>query len=528
MCAFLILLALLKDPNDMNEPQSRHEHSTSKPKTSTSQHTKKNKKHRVIIADTTRFRKPSHTQTQQYASHDAVLILNDETQFQELLTLLAQQGVHSYKAIPRLRAIALPRDNELLAMLRKRFPNITFESDGTVQKPNDPSPKATTAASPFFNQLLPWLGINQQTTDRGKGVTIAILDQPLSSSFSTANATITQLDAYNFAQYGSGDGHGNAIASLIVGNAQHFQGIAPDAAILSIPVLDNAGNGTIFTLAAAIVTAADQGAHIISLSLGSETNSQVLQNAVDYATSVGAIVVASAGNNGSNTPFYPAACDKVIAVAACDAASNATTFSNYGDYVDIAAPGLALEADFGDDKQTTEYFTGTSAATPCVSAVIALLMAENPTLTPADAAKIVLEKANDAGAPNADNQFGNGILNYETATNWSNDAYTDAAIGGHFLDLDNASESSTPLIISAQNTGNTTLPDMTLTYSVNGTPTTQTFNDVPPGTTVSVTVHVPNDQRDTIVVSSLVTTSQPEASTDNNRKSSSITVVMPQ
>jgi subtilisin family serine protease len=203
------------------------------------------------------------------------------------------------------------------------------------------------------------------------------------------------------------------------------------------------------------------------------------------------------------------------------------SFSNYGENIDIAAPGVSIAADFGNDSP--ELFSGTSAAAPCVAGVIAATLSENiGKMTPSEAAETVLSSAYDHGAPGQDEQFGYGVLNYSRTANSSNPNYTDAAVAGHFLDLDNATTADTPLLISAQNTGNTTLPTMTLEYVVNGTDYARTFENVEPGQTVTATVAVPNSQLDNIRVSSHVQTPATEAHADNNFKVSRIVVTTEQ
>ena len=120
------------------------------------------------------------------------------------------------------------------------------------------------------------------------------------------------------------------------------------------------------------------------------------------------------------------------------------------------------------------------------------------TLTPEAAAAILLAKAIDAAIPGRDPQTGDGSLNYTTAANWDNPSDTDAAVAGVHPDLDQDDGSATPLICSAQNLGNTTLPTLTLTANANGQTVTQTFTNVLPGQTVSTSIPIPNDQRDAI------------------------------
>ena len=108
---------------------------------------------------------------------------------------------------------------------------------------------------------------------------------------------------------------------------------------MPLRVLNSSGVGSYSDVAAAIVYAADNGAQVINLSLGGSNPSSTLENAVNYAISKGVIVVAAAGNNGTEGALYPAAYPDVIAVGSVDPDLQHSSFSNYGAQIDIWAPG---------------------------------------------------------------------------------------------------------------------------------------------------------------------------------------------
>ena len=114
--------------------------------------------------------------------------------------------------------------------------------------------------------------------------------------------------------------------------------MAPNATIYAVRVLDDNGSGTLDDVANGIIHAADNGADVISLSLGAPVGATTLRNAVDYAWNSGSVVVVAAGNSGTSLPSYPAYYDNAIAVAATDSNDNKASFSNYGSWVDVAAP----------------------------------------------------------------------------------------------------------------------------------------------------------------------------------------------
>ncbi|MHB1865583.1 MAG: S8 family serine peptidase, partial [Candidatus Saccharimonadales bacterium] len=133
-----------------------------------------------------------------------------------------------------------------------------------------------------------------------------------------------------------------------------------------------------------IVWAADHGANILNLSLGSPSPCQAMALAIDYAFSRGALVVAAAGNDASTSRFYPAADDHVISVAATDNRDQLAGFSNRGaSWVDVAAPGVGIVStlptyDNGSGAIGYGYMSGTSMAAPVVSGIAALIWGQMP------------------------------------------------------------------------------------------------------------------------------------------------------
>jgi len=194
-------------------------------------------------------------------------------------------------------------------------------------------------------------------------------------------------------------GHGTAVASILAAttnNATGIAGIAYAAKIMPVKVLDQYGAGTDVTIADGIYWAVDNGAKVLNLSLGSVDHSPILKEAVDYVIKVkGAVVVAAAGNQGRESLLYPARYLDVVAVGASNMNGNRAWYSNYGEGLDLLAPGGDLKADLDGNGtadgilfemikkvQNPKDFTnfefrlghGTSFATPHVSATIAIMV----------------------------------------------------------------------------------------------------------------------------------------------------------
>lgn len=169
-------------------------------------------------------------------------------------------------------------------------------------------------------------------------------------------------------------GHGTHVAGIAAANTNNGMGVAGvgyDSTIMNVKVLGDNGSGFYTWVATGITWATDNGAEIINLSLGSTSYSITLENAVRYAWSKGVVVVAAAGNSGSSIPFYPAYYTDCLAVAATDVDDALPYWSNTGDWVDIAAPGVSILSTYKDKNYG--YMSGTSMASPHAAGLAALL-----------------------------------------------------------------------------------------------------------------------------------------------------------
>jgi hypothetical protein len=198
-------------------------------------------------------------------------------------------------------------------------------------------------------------------------------------------------------------GHGTHIAGAIAAERNNFgiTGVAPNAKIMPVRVLDASVYGEPNNVAAGIRYAADNGANVINLSLGNEfVPSNVINNAIQYANNKGSVVVMAAGNSGVDQPVYPArnAARWGIAVGSIDINGSMDYGSNRAgstplDYV--VAPGVDIYST--TPYNTYDTLTGTSMATPHVAGVAALVLNANPTLTPAQVEHILTTTANRNG-----------------------------------------------------------------------------------------------------------------------------------
>ena len=205
-------------------------------------------------------------------------------------------------------------------------------------------------------------------------------------------------------------GHGThcaGIAAAVMDNGVGIAGIA-QVKIMAEKVLDRWGYGTYWSVGLGIEHAVDHGADIISMSIGGSSYSRWLEDKCNDAWDKGVILVAAAGNRGSERIDYPAAYDSVIAVGATDRNNRRTYYSNYGDKLELVAPGDSIYSTLYPDTYGTQ--SGTSMATPHVAGVAALMLAANSSLSNEDVRKILHEKAVDLGASGKDKYYGYGLV----------------------------------------------------------------------------------------------------------------------
>ena len=256
------------------------------------------------------------------------------------------------------------------------------------------------------------------------------------------------------------NGHGTHVAGIIAaegGNAEGIVGVAPEAKILPVKVLDDSGCGSWTSVARGIKYAADMGAKVINLSLGGWGQASPLSyiaQMVRYAVGKGCVIVAAAGNSSADAKnFLPANMPDVIAVAATQNLKDVRAhFSNYGSCIDVAAPGVNVlslrAAGTGLDRSysfepkrdaAAEYrwLHGTSMAAPFVSGLAALLLAAEPDLTPEEVRGRIRNSATDAGSPGFDIYTGYGRIDAYAALTYED---ADSEDGAGAIKGENAEE----------------------------------------------------------------------------------------
>lgn len=268
-------------------------------------------------------------------------------------------------------------------------------------------------------------------------------------------------------------GHGSHVAGTAAAatdNGIGVAGVCPNCRLMALKVLDAAGQGTYSDIAQGITYAADKGAKVINLSLGGYADAQLLRDAVAY-TAQSSVVVAAAGNDNKQDFFYPAAYnDYVVAVVATDNNDQKAAFSNYGDWIDLSAPGVSIWSTLYDD--TYAAWSGSSMAAPFVAGVAGLVHSQHLDWSAGTVRGQLLHTADDIDTlnPGYEGKLGRGRVN----------AFQALTLTAH--------------------------PELNVkNYAVNGVP----YGHPDPGSLLTMTVALRNTWRDAPGVIALVSSTDP-------------------
>ncbi len=296
-------------------------------------------------------------------------------------------------------ALTVEIDEHAIDGLRNRPAVRYVERDGTMYAigpgenapGGDPGPPGGGGGG--SGECLPW-GVDRVDADvaaangeTGSGADVAIIDTGIDSDHPDLSGNLGSGVAYVECKGGPStcrtswdddEGHGThcaGIAAAAGGNGEGVQGVAPEATLHAVKVLDKRGSGSFSDVAAGIEYTADQGWDVGSLSLGADSGSQVVRDACTYAYDRGVLLVAAAGNSGPCTDCvgYPAAYSTVVAVSATTTDDTLASYSSTGDEVEIAAPGTDVYSTYPGGYET---LSGTSMACPHVSGAGGTLMAD--------------------------------------------------------------------------------------------------------------------------------------------------------
>jgi thermitase len=333
-----------------------------------------------------------------------------------------------------------------------RNPHVRFAEVDRLVAP------AGTANDPYFVQEwhLPKIGApTAWNTSSGTGVIIAILDSGVDGTHPDLAAQM--VPGWNFYNNNNNTadvtGHGTAVAgaaAATTNNALGVASVAGGAKIMPIRISDTSGNALWSSIAQAITWAADHGARVVNFSYsGISANSSTVQTAASYLRSKGGTLYIAAGNTGTNDSTAPSSV--ITVVSATDQNDNLASFSTYGSFVDIAAPGVSIIS----TQKGGGYCScgGTSLATAIVSATAALVLARRPDFGAAQVDSTLKASATDLAPAGTDKYFGAGRVNAAAAV---------ALAGGV------AADTTPPTVAIASPTGGSTVAGI-VPVSINAT-----------------------------------------------------------
>lgn len=308
--------------------------------------------------------------------------------------------------------------------------NFEYQLFGTEFQQQATDTTSKTPDDPLYQFQWNFKQVNAEkawATSTGRDVVVAVIDTGVTYKDQASRGIKAGKDlkgtkfvqGYDFVDKSDfvfdGHGHGTHVAGTIAqstNNGYGVAGLAYDAKIMPLRVLNSQGFGQVADIADSIRFAADNGAHVINMSLGGPLPSLVMKRAIDYAHKKGVTIVAAAGNSGKRSPSYPAAYNHVIAVAATQVDQRTTFYSQWGSYVDIAAPGGNTRVDQNGDgrpdgilqetlkagslgEHDFSLYMGTSMASPHVAAVAALVISQGIS-HPDKVAQILQKSTNDS------------------------------------------------------------------------------------------------------------------------------------
>jgi subtilisin family serine protease len=268
------------------------------------------------------------------------------------------------------------------------------------------------------------------TVSVGRGVNVAILDTGIDLDHKDLKNNIEggymaiQTGRYALARkrtYNDDHNHGTHVAGIVAavkGNGIGVVGVAPEADLYAVKVLDQNGSGYLSDIIEGIQWAIDTRSdanpdndiQIINMSFGTSTNSFLLEWALIAAEDEGIMLVAAAGNGGPSegTVLYPAAYPSVVAAGATDQQDAVASFSSRGTKVELSAPGVAILSTIATGGY--QAYSGTSMASPHVAGAAALMLQANPSATPVEVIVSLGAYADDLGPFGRDTGFGFGLV----------------------------------------------------------------------------------------------------------------------
>lgn len=313
-------------------------------------------------------------------------------------------------------------------------PNMSFRLPPVKSAP---APSRVTRSNPsgevFNDPLIPaQYGIQITGTDKAwtvqtgsPDVIVAVLDSGIDGTHPEFQGRL--VPGYDFSEKEpkpggdvDGYGHGTHVAGIIgaaAGNGVGIAGVAPGCKLMSVRIFNNFGHATTGNTAAAVIWAVEHGAKVINASWGSILPGQAALDSYQYALDRDVVFVAAVGNSGKNEPkSYPGASPGVIGVSGTTPSDTWASFSTWGDWVSLAAPGEGILSTYPVAKGNGyRIMQGTSMAAPFVAGAAALVRSQYPHLTQAQVKERLEKTAKDVVQKGYDPYSGHGRVDVARA-----------------------------------------------------------------------------------------------------------------
>lgn len=316
----------------------------------------------------------------------------------------------------KVKVISVPEKNqEKIKEALSNNPHVEFVEDNGMAEafavPNDPS----VGSQWHFSKIAAQQGWD---VSMGNSSPITICDSGVDADH--PDLVTKLLPGYNYYDNNNNtddvQGHGTAVAgtaAAVTNNAVGVAGLAWNNPIIPVRISDPTAWATYSAMAKCVIYGVDHGSRIINISYGGTSSTSTVQSAAEYAWGKNALVFASAGNYSTNSPIYPAATPKVVGVISTDSADNKSSFSSYGTWADIAAPGSSIYT----TSRGGGYggHSGTSFSSPMTAGLGALILAVNPSLTSQGLFDVLTKSTDDLGTTGFDEKFGYGRINVSKA-----------------------------------------------------------------------------------------------------------------
>jgi subtilisin family serine protease len=343
--------------------------------------------------------------------------------------LVRRLGGDTLKHLPLVNGMVVLLPPEAAVALARAPGVLRVEEDPLVYAlalpVNRINPRPVPAPQP--PESLPW-GVNRIDADlawaasRGAGIKVAVIDTGIALNHLDLKANIK--GGYNaispLRSYNDDNGHGTHVAGTIaaVDNEIGVIGVAPQAHLYAVKVLNSSGVGYVSDVIVGLDWCIQNKMQVINMSLGGGGTTSY-HSAIKRAHGAGIVIVAAAGNDGmENSVNYPAKYDETIAVSATDGNNTLASWSSRGPEVDLAAPGVAILSTWNNGYYREG--SGTSMATPHVAGTVALVLAMWGATTPSPAipeeVRMLLHRtADDLNEDGFDNWYGWGLVDAEEA-----------------------------------------------------------------------------------------------------------------